>query len=264
MIGSTNTAAPHLGIFDSGVGGLSVLRSVRAALPGARLSYVADNQHLPYGDKSADWLVTRCSALTEHLLDTGADLILLACNTATTHTISALRARWPQLAFVGVEPGIKPAARLSRTKRIGVMATPATLRSMRLRELVALHAADCHVYLLPCPGLATAIEEADDSRLAPLIDATCSALLAERVDTVVLGCTHYPLIALELAAQLGPDVALVDTAEAVAKRTRTLLPPMDHGSATAITAIATGPAAPVARALQRWIGEPVALHHHAW
>lgn len=263
MIGSTN-ATPHIGIFDSGVGGLSVLRSVRAALPGARLSYVADNQHLPYGDKSPDWLIARCSSLTEQLLRTGTDLILVACNTATTHTIAALRARWPELPFVGIEPGIKPAVQVSRSKRIGVMATPATLRSMRLQELVALHAADCHVQLLPCPGLASAIEEADDARLAPLIDSACTALLDERVDTVVLGCTHYPLIAGQLTARLGPEVTLIDTADAVAKRTLSLLPRTDGACSKPIAAIATGSMAPIERALRRWIGEPVALCQQAW
>jgi glutamate racemase len=264
MIGPTTTRTPHVGIFDSGVGGLSVLRSLRAALPGAKLSYVADNRHLPYGDKSPDWLIARCGLLTEHLLDSGANLILVACNTATTHTISALRTRWPHLPFVGIEPGIKPAVHASRTRRIGVMATPATLRSIRLRDLVALHAADCHVHLLPCPGLASAIEEADEACLTQLVDESCTALLAERVDTVVLGCTHYPLIADHLAARLGPEVMLIDTAEAVAKRTRTLLPELAQDSLTSITAIATGPTAPIERALRRWIGEPVALCQQAW
>lgn len=262
---TTNT--PHIGIFDSGVGGLSVLRSVRTAFPHARLSYLADNRNLPYGDKSPEWLIARCTTLTQHLLDEGASLILVACNTATTHTISALRARWPDLPFVGIEPGIKPAVKATRNRRISVMATPATLSSLRMKELIALHAGDCHVQLLPCPGLATAIEEANDHQLAPLLDAACTALEADRVDTVVLGCTHYPLIADELAARLGGGVQLIDTAEAVARRILTLLPERDPGlgplESEPITFIATGAIESVEKALRRWIPESAPFRQHA-
>lgn len=261
---SVTAGSPHVGIFDSGVGGLSVLRSVRAALPGVPLSYLADNRHLPYGDKPLDWLTARCATLTAQLLDAGATLILVACNTATTQTIAALRARWPSVAFVGIEPGIKPAVAVSRNRRIGVMATPATVSSVRLKQLIERHAGNCHVAPLPCPGLATAIEAADDAEVSRLLDSACYALQSENVDTVVLGCTHYPLIADRLAARLGPHVQLVDTAEAVSRRVRSLLPTVTAERATAITVIMTGEAAPIERALRRWIREPVMLQQRNW
>lgn len=251
--------APHVGIFDSGVGGLSVLRSLRHALPGCTLTYLADNRNLPYGDKSAAWLNARCIELTAHLLARGADLILVACNTATTHTIASLRARWPDIPFVGVEPGVKPAALSSARRRIAVMATPATVASRRLRELVDSHAGDVQVRLLPCPGLAQAIEEGDEASLTRLIEQTCSEVRAADVDTVVLGCTHYPLVAERLSGQLGPEVRLVDTAEAIARRVRSLLGSRLGNGPASVHVVASGPTAPVAAAVQRWMGESIGV-----
>ena len=130
----TATAAPHIGLFDSGIGGLSVLRAVRRQLPAARCSYIADTACTPWGDRPADWVAARCEQLSAWLIDQGADLVLVACNTGTTQAIAALRARWPALPFVGVEPGVKPAVAASRNRRVAVMATTGTLRSHRLRH----------------------------------------------------------------------------------------------------------------------------------
>lgn len=256
---ATNPAPPHVGIFDSGVGGFSVLRTLHATMPGCRLTYLADNRYLPYGDKSPAWLQARCAELTQYLLDAGANLILVACNTATTHTIDSLRRRWPGIPFVGIEPGVKPAVKLSRNRRVGVMATPATLASARLQDLVRHHAGDAHVLLLPCPGLATAIEAADDAELAGQVADACSTLRTDEVDTVVLGCTHYPLIADRLSEGLGPGVLLVDTAEAVARRVRSLLPASDDATPAPLLVVATGPLPPIAQALRRWIHSPSEL-----
>lgn len=258
MLAST-PAPPHVGIFDSGVGGFSVLRTLHATMPGCRLTYVADNKFLPYGDKSPAWLQARSAELTQYLLDAGAQLILVACNTATTHTIASLRERWPAIPFVGIEPGIKPAVKLSRNHRVGVMATPATLASARLQDLVSQHAGDTHVLLLPCPGLAAAIEAADDDELARQVAGACATLRAHDVDTVVLGCTHYPLIADRLAEGLGPGILLVDTAEAVARRVRALLPAPTEATPAPIDIACTGALSPIAQALRRWIRSPSAL-----
>lgn len=254
---------PHVGIFDSGIGGLSVLRSLRQLLPGCALSYLADNRYLPYGDRSADWLTARALQLTEYLLAQGAGLILVACNTATTHTIAALRARWPNVPFVGVEPGIKPAVLRSRAGRIAVMATPATLRSARLQRLIDLHAGGCAVRLLPCTDLAQAIEQADDARLSCAVESACAQARAEAVDVVVLGCTHYPLVADRLAAALGPGIYLLDTGEAVARRVQSVLgTAAASGKARgALTAIATGDTQPLDLALERWLHEPLRATH---
>ena len=216
-----NSEAACIGVFDSGIGGLSVLRELHRRLPTAALLYVGDVAHAPYGVRSVADVLQRCERIVGHLAAHGAGLIVVACNTATVLTIGALRRQWPALTFVGVEPGVKPAAALSRTRRIAVMATPATVRSARLQQLIALHAAaPVHVHLQACPGLADAIERGalQGQELLDVLVPVCEEIRAAQVDTVVLGCTHYPFIASQIARLLGPDVALIDTAVAVAER----------------------------------------------
>ena len=260
------TAAPHIGLFDSGIGGLSVLRAVRRQLPEARCSYIADTACTPWGDRPAAWLVARCEQLSAWLIDHGADLVLVACNTGTTQAIATLRARWPVVPFVGVEPGIKPAVAASRNRRVAVMATTGTLRSHRLRQLMAHHAADAQVLRLPCPGLAEAIEQAadadgDDAALSKQLDDIAATLRAADVDTVALGCTHYPLVADALQQRLGPAVQLIDTADAVARRVASLLLPgrpvasvtTKAGAAGPLRLLATGDTTTLQRAAERWL-----------
>lgn len=210
----------RVGIFDSGVGGLSVLRALRSALPDQRFHYIADSGHAPYGDRDGEHVVERSLRITDHLVAQGARLVVVACNTATAWAIEALRARHPDLPLVGIEPGVKPAAALSRNRRIGVLATPATLASQRFDRLVARHAQDCDVIRVPCPGLAAAIERGEAGRPAAeaLLDRYCSELRLADVDTVVLGCTHYPFVAERISARLAPGVTLMDTADAVARQ----------------------------------------------
>lgn len=212
--------SPRIGVFDSGVGGLSVLRALHRHLPRAKLLYAADSGHAPYGERDTDYVVARSRAMTEHLLSHGAELLVVACNTATAAAIDTLRADHPALAIVGVEPGIKPAIALTRNRRIGVMATHATLASERFRRLVATHAAGAILHLQACSGLARAIEQGppDSADVARLVDEHTAPLRAAGVDTVVLGCTHYPFAATRIAQALGPGVALVDTADAVARQ----------------------------------------------
>lgn len=250
---------PHLGIFDSGIGGLSVLRALRQRLPQAACTYVADARHTPWGERSSDWVVARSLQLAGWLIDeAGVDLVLVACNTATTQAIAALRARWPQMAFVGVEPGIKPAAAASRNGQVGVMATPGTLASPRVAELIARHAGQARVHAIPCPGLADAIEtEAPDSpHLGALLDGFARALRASGADTVALGCTHYPLVAEALAERLPPDVQLIDTADAVARRVQQLLG-LAEAPQPAMPAplrlLSTGHPAALQAAARRWL-----------
>lgn len=248
-------AQPLIGIFDSGCGGLSILRSLRRHLPAVPLRYLADNRYLPYGEKSTEWLEARAQLLTHHLLDGGATLILIACNTATTHTIAALRARWPQVPFVGVEPGIKPAVAGSRAKRVAVLATSATLASARLNELIRNHASDAAILRQPCPGLADAIDRGNDVAIDQRLDDTCVQLRDSGVDTVVLGCTHYPLVADRIATRLGPTVTLIDTADAVSRRVCALLgtAPLTLTSNARIEMAATGDSDVLTLAARRWI-----------
>lgn len=249
---------PLIGLFDSGCGGLSILRSLRRSLPAVPVRYLADNRYLPYGDKPTAWLEARAGQLTQHLLDGGATLILIACNTATTHTIAALRARWPGVPFVGVEPGIKPAVARSRAKRIAVLATSATLASARVAELIRDHAADATILRQPCPGLADAIDGADDDAIDARLDDACRTLRDAGVDTVVLGCTHYPLVGDRAAARLGPAITLIDTADAVSRRVAVLLghAPAVHAEVpSAVELLATGNAEILTRAARRWIDQ---------
>lgn len=217
---SAAAAGPRIGVFDSGVGGLSVLRALHRHLPRATLLYAADSGHAPYGERDAAYVIARSRTMAAHLLSQGAQLLVVACNTATAAAIDTLRADHPALPIVGVEPGIKPAIALTRNRRIGVMATHATLASERFQRLVATHADGASLHLQACSGLARAIEwgRPDGAEVIRLVDEHTAPLRAAGVDTVVLGCTHYPFAAAPIAAALGPEVTLVDTADAVARQ----------------------------------------------
>jgi glutamate racemase len=223
-------AAVHapVGIFDSGLGGLSVLKHVRQLLPHESLLYVADSAHAPYGGRPEADVVARTLALSDFLVTQRVKAIVVACNTATAAAIAAVRKRYPQLPVVGVEPGLKPAALRSASRIVGVLATERTLASERFRALEALVAADTGVRFLaqPCPGLADQVEKGElhSGATAALVWRYVAPLIANGADTLVLGCTHYPFLtpAIELAAQAAgaPDAAIIDTGDAVARQLR--------------------------------------------
>lgn len=210
-----------IGVFDSGVGGLSVLRVLRQHLPHATLLYVADSGHAPYGEKSEAFITGRSLAIADFLLSQGAELLVVACNTATATSVQALRQRHPHLPIVGIEPGVKPAVAASVARKVGVLATPGTLSSERFAQLIEQHAGDAQILPQPCPGLAKAIETGrlDTPALRELIAGFCQPLKQAGVDTVVLGCTHYPFVAPLIAEAMGPGVQLIDTSDAVARQT---------------------------------------------
>ncbi|MGX9776530.1 glutamate racemase [Janthinobacterium aestuarii] len=223
-----------IGIFDSGVGGLSVLRHIRAQLPQEDLIYFADSGHAPYGDKTEQQVIDRSLAVASYLLQQGAKALVVACNTATIAAIKALRARYPDLPIVGVEPGLKPAAAISRNGKIGVLATERTLRGdklLALREQVS-SATGATFILQPCVGLVERIEQSAMGSdpldaTSVMLDRYIAPLLAQGVDTLVLGCTHYPFvqdaIARTVRAHTAEPVTLVDTGEAVARQLTRLL-----------------------------------------
>lgn len=245
----------RIGIFDSGVGGLSVLRAVHARLPAVTLHYLADSAHAPYGERDDGFILERSLRLARRLVDAGATTLVVACNTATAVAVRPLREALAGIAIVGVEPGIKPAVAASRTGRIGVMATGATLRSAKFRALLDAHARGAHVHLRACHGLAAAIEagDLDAAPLLGLVERHCAPLREARVDTVVLGCTHYPFVRHLVAAALGPDVNIVDTAEAVARRTTDVSEPPAEGPAGVALLETTGNAAALRALAARWL-----------
>lgn len=217
-------AAP-IGVFDSGVGGISVLREIRARLPAESLLYVADSGHVPYGEKSPEFIRERSRRITEFLLDRGAKALVLACNTATVAAVADLRERYPELPIVGMEPAVKPAARATRSGVVGVLATSGTLKSAKFAALLDRFATDVRVVTQPCPGLVELIEagELQGEATRALLSRYVEPLLAEGCDTLILGCTHYPFLRPLLAQLLPSSVALVDTGEAVARRLEHLL-----------------------------------------
>lgn len=208
----------HVGVFDSGVGGLSVLGAIHRRLPTARLHYLADSAWAPYGERPAAQVRERSLRLAQALRDAGAQVIVVACNTATALAIDTLRDAHPGVPLVGVEPGVRPAVAHTRNHRVGVMATPGTIASDRLRALVARERGRAQVTLVACDGLAAAIEQGTGpDGLGALLDRHTAPLRAAGVDTVALGCTHYPFVMADIAARL-PGVHLVDTAEAIARQ----------------------------------------------
>ena len=213
-----STQSDPIGVFDSGVGGLTILREIRAALPCEDLVYVADAGHLPYGDKPLDFVRGRALAITEFLVGLGAKAIVVACNTATAAAIDSLRERYA-IPFIGVEPAVKPAAAASRSGAIGVLATNATLNSARYAALVERFAQGTRVLEQPCAGLADHIERGglDDAATEELVRGFVAPLLAAGADTIVLGCTHYPLIAHIVRKVAGPQIAVVENGTAVAR-----------------------------------------------
>jgi glutamate racemase len=250
-------------LFDSGVGGLSVAREIRRALPSEDLLYVADTAYCPYGDRSDAEVRERALAVAGHLAQAGAKLIVVACNTATGAALEDLRAA-VAVPVVGLEPAVKIAARTTRVRRIGVMATTSTVRSERLARLIRAHADGVQVLSQACPGLADLVEEGhlDDAALQIRLEELTRPLREAGVDAVVLGCTHYAFVAPALARVLGPGVELVDSAEAIARRTEHLLreagnlAPSGTGSMRVLT---TGEPDKVRPAVERLWGDPVSV-----
>lgn len=218
-----------IGVFDSGVGGLSVLNALQDELPHERFVYFADTGHAPYGERGDAYVAGRSRAVARYLLDRHRiKALVVACNTATAAAIHELRADHPALPLVGVEPALKPAVATSRTGHIAVIATRVTLESRKFEALHASLAAQADFRIVPCDGLAGAIERSDHAEIAALSQRYLSAAgtfgsAPGQIDTLVLGCTHYPFIAAELRRHAGDAVRFIDTGAPVAQQTRRLL-----------------------------------------
>lgn len=209
-----------IGVFDSGLGGLSVLAAIARACPRADLVYLADTAHVPYGNKDDEFIRGRVLEIGRDLVAQGCRMIVVACNTATAAAVQALRDDLQGIPVVGVEPGVKPAAQSSRSRRIAVLATESTARSERLARLIREHAQGVHVHVEPCPGWATRVEtlHLDDPDFLAEVRTKIAPLLDDRIDRLVLGCTHYSFLAPLLAPLVAGKAELVDVTAAVAQQ----------------------------------------------
>lgn len=209
-----------IGVFDSGLGGLSVLAAIAHNQPRADLTYLADTAHVPYGDKHDEFIRGRVLAIGRHLVGAGCTLLVVACNTATAHAVEDLRNEFPGIPIVGIEPGVKPAAQTTRSRRIAVLATEATARSDRLTRLIRSHAGHVDVDVVACPGWATRVEtlHIDGPEFAAEVEAKVRPLLEAGVDRIVLGCTHYAFLKPLIEPLTSGRAELIDVADAVARQ----------------------------------------------
>jgi glutamate racemase len=225
-IRATSNEAP-IGVFDSGVGGLSVWREIVQILPEASTLYLADQAHVPYGARPIGEVAALTYAATAWLIEQGARLIVIACNTASAAALTGLRLRWPKIPIVGMEPAVKPASQATRTRHVGVLATPGTLRASRFSHLVERFANGVQVHTLMGTGLVEMVErnELSGPAIEEKIEAILSPVRGVPIDHLVLGCTHFPFLAASLQKALGEEVTLVDPAPAVARQTKRVWQP---------------------------------------
>lgn len=214
-----------VGIFDSGIGGLTVTRAIRQALPMERLLYFGDTAHMPYGQRSLEEVRAFSMSITDALLKLDCKLIVVACNTASGAALKELRERWSHVPFVGMEPAVKPAAEQTRSGVVGVIATTATFQTQVYASVVERFGKDVKVMHQACPGLVSAIEAGDlnGSRTEEMLRGWLAPMVAEGIDALVLGCTHYPLVRPLIEHIVGPEVRVIDPAPAVAKQVARLL-----------------------------------------
>jgi len=210
----------NIGIFDSGVGGLSVLRAIREQLPGLPLVYVADQAHVPYGPRPLEEVRSFADGITRYLLAGRAKVVVVACNAASAAALYTLRQAFPQVPFVGMEPAVKPAAERTRSGVVGVLATPATFQGALYASVVERFAQGVTVLQHTCPGLVSQIEAGhlQSSQTRAILEDALQPMLAKGIDTVVLGCTHYPFVIPLIQEIVGPAVRVVDPAPAVARQ----------------------------------------------
>jgi glutamate racemase len=216
----------NIGVFDSGVGGVSVLRELRLALPRHDLTYIADSKYVPYGVKAPDFIRERSSAIVRFLVEQlQSRVVVVACNTATTHAVDRLRLDFSAVPIVGTEPAIKPAASATRSGVVGILATGATLAGERVTNLIERNKEGIEVVTQPCPGLVEQVEAGDLSgpETLELLQRYTKPLLARGADAIVLGCTHYNFLQPAIQRLVGPYVTLFDSAAAVARQTARVL-----------------------------------------
>jgi glutamate racemase len=246
-----NLQLAPIGVFDSGVGGLSVLRAIRQQIPSQPVIFLADQAHVPYGSRDLQEVRSFSENITRFLLDCGARLIVVACNAASAAALYSLRSIFPEVPFVGMEPAVKPAAEKTTSRVVGVLATPATFQGALYASVVERFAQGVRILQDTCPGLVSEIEAGNlqGPSTRAILEKALKPMLAQGIDTVVLACTHYPFVIPLIQEIVGPAVRVIDPAPAVARQTARQLD-------------AKGWAAPVSQLAPLWIytsGKPQQL-----
>jgi len=222
-----------VGVFDSGLGGLTVVSSIQKVFQGAELFYIADTAYAPYGEKTVEEILNRCDNITRYLLEKhGIEALIVACNTATSAAIKHLREKFPFLIVIGTEPGIKPAILNTKTSHVGVLATPATLKGDKYQLLVneLSNIKEVTLYEQACIGLVEQIEkgDVDTKETFNMLEKWLEPMKSSNVDTIVLGCTHYPLVANVIKQIMGNEITLIETGDAIANRLKILSEEKGH------------------------------------
>jgi glutamate racemase len=275
---STRRMQP-IGIFDSGIGGLTVLRAIHQLMPDEPLLYLADQEHVPYGPRQLQEVRRFSEAITRFLLEQGARLVVVACNAASAASLKHLRVVFPHVPFVGMEPAVKPAAEHTRSGVVGVLATPATFQGELYATVVERFGHGVKLLQDTCPGLVAQIEsgELDSPETRRILEKALAPMLAQGIDTVVLGCTHYPLVIPLIQQLVGPGVRVIDPAPAVARQVQRLLVASDLLELDAtpqetllphplqlLQLFTTGQPAQLARLLPALLGEIAPVEKLAW
>lgn len=214
-----------IGIFDSGVGGLSVLRAIRAQMPEESVIYFGDQGHIPYGPRPMEQIRDFSEAITNFLLERDAKIIVVACNTASAAALKYLREKFPHVQFVGMEPAVKPAAETTQTGKVGVLATPTTFQGALYASVVERFASGVELFQDTCPGLVQQIEgcNLNGPETRKILEDALQPMLEKSIDTVVLGCTHYPFVIPLIQEIVGENVRVIDPAPSVARQVKRLL-----------------------------------------
>lgn len=222
---SSELGSGPIGIFDSGIGGLSIINAVRELLLDEDLIYLADQAHVPYGSRTLTEVREFSEQITRFLLAQNAKLVVVACNTASAAALHHLRKVFPETPFVGMEPAVKPAAERTRSGVVGVLATPATFQGELYASVIERFASDVRVLPDTCPGLVMEIDQGnlDTPEVQRILEKALQPMLAEGIDTVVLGCTHFPFVIPAIETIVGPDVRVIDPSPAVARQVKRLL-----------------------------------------
>ena len=220
-----NSGMTNIGVFDSGVGGLWILKHLRADLPGYNYVFLGDQGHVPYGNKSKEEVKNYSENITKFLINKGCKIIVIACNTASAASLTYLRGKFPETIFVGMEPAVKPASETTLTKKIGILATPATFQGELYNSTVDKYANGIEIFKDTCDGLVLQIEKGDFEveKIKEILGRALYPMLENGVDTIVLGCTHYPLVLGEINKIVGNKARVIDPTPSIVKQVENIL-----------------------------------------